>query len=103
MCVFGQLVCVACVCFVFVFVVFVNQMKASEMRISDWSSDVCSSDLLYGAAYAFLGHLRGGLAMATILACGGFSAVSGSSLACAATMTKVSVPTMRQQDRKSVV
>jgi tripartite ATP-independent transporter DctM subunit len=56
------------------------------------------ADELYAASYAFLGHRRGGLAMATILACGGFSAVSGSSLACAATMAKVSVPLMRQYD-----
>ena len=41
---------------------------------------------LYRAAYAVVGHLPGGLAMSTILACGGFSAVSGSSLATAATM-----------------
>ncbi len=54
------------------------------------------ADELYQAAHAFLGHWRGGLAMATILACGGFSAVSGSSLACAATMAKVSVPMMRR-------
>lgn len=55
------------------------------------------ADELFAAAHAFLGHLRGGLAMATILACGGFSAVSGSSLACAAAMTKVSVPLMQQR------
>jgi C4-dicarboxylate transporter DctM subunit len=55
------------------------------------------ADELFAAAHAFLGHLRGGLAMATILACGGFSAVSGSSLACAAAMTKVSVPMMQQR------
>jgi len=54
------------------------------------------ADELYEAGNAFLGHYRGGLAMATILACGGFSAVSGSSLACAAAMTKVSVPIMRR-------
>ena len=42
------------------------------------------SEELYTAAYAFVGHRRGGLAMATILACGGFSAVSGSSIATAA-------------------
>ncbi len=54
------------------------------------------ADELYAASYAFLGHRRGGLAMATVLACGAFSAVSGSSLACAATMAKVSVPSMRQ-------
>ena len=54
------------------------------------------ADELYAAAYGFLGAMRGGLAMATILACGAFSAISGSSLACAATMTKVSVPVMRK-------
>lgn len=54
------------------------------------------ADDLYNASYAFVGHRRGGLAMATIFACGGFSAVSGSAIACAATMTRVSVPTMRR-------
>ena len=51
---------------------------------------------LYAAAYAFLGHLRGGLAMATIGASGGFAAISGSSYACSATMTGISVPAMRE-------
>ncbi|MCP5265644.1 MAG: TRAP transporter large permease [Burkholderiaceae bacterium] len=54
------------------------------------------SDELYAAAYAFLGHLKGGLALATIAACGGFSAVCGSSMATAATMAKVSMPSMRR-------
>ncbi len=54
------------------------------------------ADELYAASNALVGHHRGGLAMATIIACGGFSAVSGSSLACAATMAKVSVPLMRK-------
>jgi len=54
------------------------------------------SDELYAASYAFLGHRRGGLAMATIVACGGFSAVCGSSLATAATMSKVAMPPMRR-------
>ena len=54
------------------------------------------SDDLYKMSRAFLGHFRGGLAMATILACGGFSAVCGSSLATAATMSKVAMPPMRQ-------
>jgi len=54
------------------------------------------SDDLYHASYAFLGHRRGGLAMATIVACGGFSAVCGSSLATAATMSKVAMPPMRK-------
>jgi len=51
---------------------------------------------LYNASNAFLGHRRGGLAMATILACGGFSAICGSSLATAATMSKVAMPPMRR-------
>ncbi|MEM8811033.1 MAG: TRAP transporter large permease [Pseudomonadota bacterium] len=51
---------------------------------------------LYQAAYVFLGHLRGGLAMATIVACAGFSAICGSSLATAATMSKVAMPQMRK-------
>jgi tripartite ATP-independent transporter DctM subunit len=51
---------------------------------------------LYQASYAFLGHLRGGLAMATIVACGGFAAICGSSLATAATMSKVAMPQMRR-------
>ncbi len=51
---------------------------------------------LYAASYAFLGHLRGGLSMATIVACGSFSAICGSSLATAATMAKVAMPSMRK-------
>lgn len=54
------------------------------------------SDDLYEAANAWLSHLRGGLAMTTIAACAGFSAVSGSSLATAATMSKVAMPPMRK-------
>ena len=54
------------------------------------------SQELYKASYAFLGHLRGGLSMATVVACGGFSAICGSSLATAATMAKVSMPSMRK-------
>lgn len=51
---------------------------------------------LYAAANAMLGHRRGGLSMATIVACGGFSAICGSSLATAATMSKVAMPSMRK-------
>lgn len=54
------------------------------------------SEDLFKAANAFIGHFRGGLALATILACGGFSAVSGSSLATAATMSKVAIPSMQR-------
>lgn len=51
---------------------------------------------LFAAANLATGRMRGGLAMASILACGGFSAVCGSSLATAATMSKVAMPSMRQ-------
>ncbi|MEN8739938.1 TRAP transporter large permease [Lentibacter algarum] len=54
------------------------------------------SEDLFRAAYAFIGYRKGGLAQATVLACAGFSAVSGSSLATAATMTKVAMPHMRK-------
>ena len=54
------------------------------------------SDDLYDASNKWLGHFRGGLAMATVVACGGFAAVSGSSAATAATMAKVAVPSMRK-------
>lgn len=54
------------------------------------------SDKLFDAARSFLGHYPGGLGMATAVACGGFSAVSGSSLATAAAMSKASLPTMRR-------
>ena len=50
---------------------------------------------LFRAAYAFVGHLRGGLAHATVLACAGFGAICGSSIATAATMSKVAYPSMR--------
>ena len=49
---------------------------------------------LYRLAYAFVGHRRGGLAMATIGACAGFGAVCGSSVATAATMANVALPEM---------
>lgn len=49
---------------------------------------------LYNAAYAGLGRIRGGLGHSTVLACAGFSAVCGSSLATAATMSKVAMPSM---------
>jgi tripartite ATP-independent transporter DctM subunit len=50
---------------------------------------------LYRAAYTFVGHLKGGLAMATVIACAGFGAICGSSIATAATMTRVAYPSMR--------
>ena len=54
------------------------------------------SQELFRAAYAFIGHLRGGLAMATVIACAGFGAICGSSIATAATMSKVAYPSMKR-------
>ena len=54
------------------------------------------SEKLYRTAYRWVGQFRGGLSMATVLACGAFSAVSGSSLATAATMGTVSLPEMKR-------
>ncbi len=51
---------------------------------------------LFVAAYAWVGHWRGGLASATIAACAGFAAVSGSSVASAITMGRVCLPEMRR-------
>jgi C4-dicarboxylate transporter DctM subunit len=51
---------------------------------------------LFTAGRAWLGHLRGGLAMAAVAACGGFAAINGSSVATAATMAQVALPEMRR-------
>ncbi len=54
------------------------------------------SSKLYDAAYAWLGHYRGGLAMATVGACASFSAICGSTNATAATMATVALPEMKR-------
>jgi tripartite ATP-independent transporter DctM subunit len=51
---------------------------------------------LFRAANGFVGHLRGGLGIATIAACGGFAAICGSSVATAATFSRVAYPEMRR-------
>lgn len=51
---------------------------------------------LFAVADRMFGRTRGGLAMASVFSCGGFSAVCGSSLATAATMSKVAMPSMRK-------
>ncbi len=53
---------------------------------------------LYQAAYALIGHRRGGLALSTIAACAGFGAICGSSIATTATMARVAMPEMRRFD-----
>ncbi len=54
------------------------------------------SQALFRAAYTWLGHFRGGIAMASIGGCAGFGAISGSSLATAATMGQVALPELRR-------
>ena len=54
------------------------------------------SRALFKAANTFIGHKRGGLALASIAACGGFGAICGSSLATAATMGQVALPELRK-------
>jgi C4-dicarboxylate transporter DctM subunit len=51
---------------------------------------------LFAAGRAWLGHRRGGLALASIVSCAGFSAINGSSVATAATMSQVALPEMRK-------
>jgi C4-dicarboxylate transporter DctM subunit len=51
---------------------------------------------LYKTAYTWIGRLRGGLAMSTVVACAGFAAICGSSAATAATMGKVALPEMKK-------
>jgi C4-dicarboxylate transporter, DctM subunit len=53
---------------------------------------------LFAAAASMLGHLRGGLAMAAVMACAAFGSVCGSSVATAATMAKVALPEMRRHN-----
>jgi len=54
------------------------------------------SEDLYRTVHKWIGHFRGGLAMATVVACACFAAISGSSLATAATLGKVAMPEMKK-------
>ncbi len=54
------------------------------------------STALFKAGESFLGHLRGGVAMAAVGACAGFGSICGSSLATAATMSKVALPELKR-------
>jgi C4-dicarboxylate transporter, DctM subunit len=88
-----------------------NLLAQSPIRVStDWDLAVVPMFILMGSfatasgmsrelfhvSNVWLGHRRGGLAMATITACAGFSAINGSSVATAATMTQVALPEMRR-------
>jgi len=54
------------------------------------------NEKLYNAAYKWVGQIRGGIAMATIMACSAFAAICGSNAATAATMTTVALPQMKK-------
>ena len=54
------------------------------------------SEDLFNAVYKIIGHFRGGVAQATIIACGCFAAISGSSLATAATLGAIALPEMKK-------
>ncbi|MEL6682079.1 MAG: TRAP transporter large permease [Pseudomonadota bacterium] len=54
------------------------------------------SQALFNAAQSWLGHRKGGMAMASVGACAGFGAICGSSLATAATMSRVALPELRK-------
>lgn len=58
---------------------------------------------LFQAANAFVGHRPGGLAMASIIASGGFGSICGSSIATAATMTRVAYPEMKAHGYKATL
>jgi len=54
------------------------------------------SERLFATTYAWVGGLRGGLTIATVLACAGFAAICGSTAATAATMGKIALPEMKR-------
>lgn len=60
------------------------------------ASETGMSRKLYDAAYAIVGRVRGGLASATVIGCGGFAALSGSSVASALTIGRVSLGEMER-------
>jgi tripartite ATP-independent transporter DctM subunit len=88
-----------------------NLLAQSPIRnVTDWDLAIIPMFILMGAfatasgmsrelfhmSNAWLGHRRGGLAMATVTACAFFAAINGSSVATAATMTNVALPEMRK-------
>jgi C4-dicarboxylate transporter, DctM subunit len=90
---------------------FLNFLKGSAYaRLSNYDLSVIPLFLLMGAfatqgglsralfafANALIGHLRGGIAMASVLACAAFGTVCGSSVATCATVTQVALPEMRR-------
>lgn len=67
------------------------------LMMGSFASVAGLSEDIYRLAHVVLGRYRGGLAMATVGACAGFGAVTGSSLAGAATLGRIAIPEMRQR------
>lgn len=61
------------------------------------------NERLYNAAYKWFGHVKGGLAITTVMACAGFAAICGSNTATAATMTTVALPEMKKYNYSSIL
>ncbi len=61
------------------------------------------SERLYSSIQAFCGHKKGGLAISTMVACGGFAAICGSNTASAATMSVVALPEMKRYGYKDLL
>ncbi|MGA7143277.1 MAG: TRAP transporter large permease subunit, partial [Desulfobacterales bacterium] len=61
------------------------------------------NEKLYNAAYNWVGQIRGGIAMATVIACSAFAAICGSNAATAATMTTVALPQMNKYKYKPIL
>lgn len=61
------------------------------------------NEKLYNAAFKWVGHVKGGIAMATVLACSAFAAICGSNAATAATMTTVALPQMNKYKYESML
>lgn len=59
------------------------------------------NEKLYNCAYAWVGHIRGGIAMSTVMACSAFSSICGSNAATAATMSTVALPQMKKFNYES--
>ena len=66
------------------------------LLMGNFATKAGMSESLFKCASAFLGHRKGGVAMAAIGGCAGFGAICGSSLATAATMGKVALPELRR-------
>ncbi len=68
------------------------------LLMGNFASKAGLNSTIFNLSNAFMGHLRGGLAMSTMGACAGFGAICGSSLATVATMSKISLPELEKNN-----